>query len=313
MILIVMITSLIFEAKSRIVLVFLILLATACGSDTASSHQTQVVVTTSVWGDVVSEIVGDQADVEVLIPRGADAHDYQPTPQQVASIDAADLVVSNGLGLEEGLGDILEAAERDGVTVLEVGPHLEPIPFAGDEEHEHEDLDPHVWFDPIRVAAATELIASRLAAIDDSVDWSARAVEYSEALVEADREIEATLASVAEDSRSLVTNHDSLEYFAEVYGFEVVGVVIPGGSTLGDPSSAELADLVDVINTEGVPAIFTETSQSSDLAEAVAGEVGHDVEVVELFTESLDAEGEPAGTLIGMLVENARRISSALS
>ncbi|HEU4318676.1 MAG TPA: metal ABC transporter substrate-binding protein [Acidimicrobiia bacterium] len=301
----------------------LAMLATACGGGgRSSSDSLDVVVTTSVWGDVVSEIVGDDAVVEVLIPRGADAHDYQPTPQQVARIGEADLVVSNGLGLEEGLADLLETAEGDGANVLELASQLDPIAFAEHEEHgeheeeegpEHGDLDPHVWFDPTRVASASVLIAESLTAIDDTVDWPARAAAYSKSLTEANLEISLLLDPVTPDSRKLVTNHDSLGYFARAYDFEVVGVVIPGGSTLGDPSSSELAALVDVINTENVSAIFTETSQSSDLAEAVAAEVGHEIEIVELYTESLGPADGPAGTLIGMLTENARRIGSALS
>jgi len=317
MILIVMITSLISGRNSRILLASGLLFLAACGGGNTASDRVQVVVTSSVWGDVVSQIVDDDADVEVLIPRGADAHDYQPTPQQVASIGEADLVVANGLGLEEGLEDILQAAEDDGANVLDLAPQLDPIPFAESEGHEgepeHGDLDPHVWFDPTRVATAAGLIADSLSAIDDTVDWEGRAAAYSNELAAADEEIRAELDPVAADTRKLVTNHYSFEYFASTYGFEVVGVVIPGGSTLGDPSSAELAALVVVVNTENVPAIFTESTQSSALAEAVAAEVGHEVAVVELHTESLGPEDDPAGTLIGMLMENARRIGSALS
>jgi zinc/manganese transport system substrate-binding protein len=132
-------------------------------------------------------------------------------------------------------------------------------------------------------------------------------------LSEADTEIVEILAAVGDDDRELVTNHDAFGYFADRYDFDVVGVVIPGGSTLADPSSAELAALVEVITETGARAIFAETTQPTRLAEAVAAEVGGDVQVVELYTGSLGEPDSDAGTLIEMLVTNAQRIADALS
>ncbi len=304
-------------------LVVLALAMTGCDGD-ADPKGARIIATTAVWGDVIEEVVGEEGTVDVLIPAGADVHDYQPTSQQIASLQTADLVVANGLGLEEGLLDVLESAVSDGANVLELAPQLDPLPFAdhdeGDddddhagEEREHDGEDPHVWFDPDRVVAATELIAARLAEIDDSVDWRARAADYSERLLEADREIEAILDAVPQENRRLVTNHDALGYFADRYGFEIIAVVIPGGSTLADPSSAEMAALVDEIEQEGISTIFAETNLPTRLAEAVASEVGDDISVVELYTGSLGEPGSDADTLIGMLVTNARRIAEALA
>jgi zinc/manganese transport system substrate-binding protein len=117
---------------------------------------------------------------------------------------------------------------------------------------------------------------------------------------------------VPAERRVLVTNHDALGYFADRYGFEVLGTVIPGGATLADPSSADLAELVATIQREEVPAIFAETIEPSVLAETVAAEVGDQVRVVELFTGSLGEEGSGAETLIDALIINARRIAEAL-
>ncbi len=163
------------------------------------------------------------------------------------------------------------------------------------------------------MAAAARIIAAELAALDDSVDWEGNAERYAQELLAADEEIAATLEAVPDDRRLLVTNHDSLGYFADRYGFEVVATVIPGGTTLGVPSSAELADLVAVIGDTGVPAIFAENVQPSTLAEAVAAEVGEGVAVVELYTDSLGEPGSDADTLIGMLLTNATRIAGALA
>lgn len=295
---------------------------TACSTESAGDERPHIVATTSVWADVVAQMVGDDATVETLIPRGSDSHDYRPTSRQVASIQEADLIVANGLGLEEGLLDVLANAAADGANVLEIAPGLDPLPFAGrhqeepgheEEETEGDTLDPHVWFDLTRVGTAAELIAGRLSEIDDSADWESRAREYSAELLSTHQEVVRTLDAVPDDDRRLVTNHDALGYFAAQYGFDVIAVVIPGGSTLGDPSSADLAALVEEISHEGVRAIFAETTQPTRLAEAVAAEVGADVEVVELYTESLGEPGSGADTLAGMILTNARLIANALS
>lgn len=326
MILIMMITILISMFKSRVTpaLIAAVVLLAACGDGDEASDGLTVVATTSIWGDVVAEIVGDDAEVEVLIPRNSDAHDYQPTSQQAASLLDADLVVANGLGLEEGFHDVLESAEGDGANVLELAPLLDPLPLESldphddaeeeteGEVHDHGDLDPHVWFDPRRVAAAAELIAAELNSVDGSIDWTSRARTYVEELDAIDEEIRALLSAVPEERRRIVTNHQALGYVADRYGLEIVGVVIPGGSTLSDPSSAELAELVHTIQEGDIDVIFTETSVPSQLAEAVAAEIGRDIEIVALYTESLGDAGTSAATLTGMLVENATRMSEAL-
>lgn len=325
MILIVMITILISKIRmGAMPLILALAMAaglTACGNgDDSGESKLSVVATTSIWADVASQVVGDDGIVEYVVPIGADAHDYQASPRQVAAMEEADLVIANGLGLEEGLSDVLESIFTDGANIVELAPHVDPIPFSGGAEHEgeeqdhdHESLDPHVWFDPDRVAVAARLIAAELASIDGSIDWSARADAYAEELSETDTEIARILSEVSAERRLLVTNHDALEYFAGRYDFEVIGVVIPGGSTLAEPSSAELAALVAAIEESGTRAIFAETTQPTRLAEAVAAEVGEGVSVVELYTSSLGGPDSEAVSLLDMLMTNARRIADALS
>jgi len=317
MILIVMITILISKGRTRTVAMGLVaLLLSACGGPGTTDEAIEVVATTSIWGDVVSQILGDDGTVEVLVPVGTDTHDYEASPREVESLLEADLVVANGLGLEESLGTILEAAEADGAAILELAPELDPLPLVGDEaderEHEHEGLDPHVWLDPLRAAAAAELIAERLTEIEPAIDWGARADDYAAQLVAADGQIEKMVSTIAEADRKLVTNHEALGYFAARYGLVVVGVIIPGGSTLAEPSSADIADLVGEIERQGVDAVFAESTSPSRLAEAVAAEAGHQVEVIELFTESLGEPGSGAETLVDMLLTDAERIVAGL-
>lgn len=283
-----------------------LLVLTACGDDEiATDHGLTVVATTTVIGDLVRNVVGPDVTVEVLVPIGADPHDYQASSRQVAQINRASLVVANGLGLEEALIDVLHAAERDGANVLEIAPLLEPIPVGS-------GFDPHVWLDPGRMAEAARVVAEEMARVDASIDWSSRAAAYAIELDITHREIESILQAVPQDSKKLVANHDSLGYFAAGYGFEVVGTVIPGGSTLGAPSSSDLAKLVGVIEEEGIRAILAETTEASVVAASVAAEVSHQVEVVDLYTGSLGEPGSGADTLIGMLLANAEMIARAL-
>jgi zinc/manganese transport system substrate-binding protein len=229
----------------------------------------------------------------------------------------ADLVVTNGLGLEENFADVLEGVINDGGSVLDLGSMLDPIPFGEEDEDQDEDedhtLDPHIWMDPLRMAEAARLVAEALSEVDNEVDWSARADSYSEDLNELHTEIEGMLSTIDDSERFLVTNHDALGYFAARYRFEVIGTVIPGGSTLGDPSSEDLASLVATMRELGVTVVFAETTRPSVLAEAVAAELGGEVQVVELFTGSLGEPGSGAETLIDMLRFDATRIAEALT
>jgi zinc/manganese transport system substrate-binding protein len=293
-------------------------LSSACSDGTGGDGRPLVVATTTVLGDLAGNLVGADARLEVLMPRDADPHDYEPSSREVALLAEADLVIANGLALEEGLEDILDGIRADGGRVLEVAPLLDPLQFGEDRGEGADDgpdhsLDPHVWLDPLRMAAAAHLIAEHLAEIDPSIDWSGRAATYAAELIEADARILAILAAIPAERRLLVTNHDALRYFADRYGFEVVGVVIPGGSTLGEPGSQEIADLVSLIDARGIPAIFADTTEPSALTAAVAAEADHPVEVVLLHTGSLGVEGTAAGTLVGMLEENARLIAEALA
>lgn len=282
----------------------------ACGPAPVVDATPTVVATTTMLGDLMANVVGDRATVEVLMPTGVDPHEYRPSGKDATAMASADLVVANGLGLEEGLADVIAEVAAQGTPVLEIAPAVEPLPFgreggAGD--------DPHVWLDPVRMAAAARLVGARLAEILPDVDWATPAEAYASALEDTDRRVRSMLAAVPDDRRKLVTNHDSLGYFAARYGFEIVGVVVPGGSTMGDPSSADIQSLVDVIRAQQVPAIFVESTAPETLARAVADELGSAVEVQQLFTGSLGPPGSGADTLVGMIETDAQRIADALS
>jgi zinc/manganese transport system substrate-binding protein len=310
------------------------LILSACsGSDTTTTESTSapsaiesasVVATTTMLGDVTSEIVlCAGGNVEVLMPNGVDPHDFSASSDQIASMISADLVVVNGLGLESGLTDSLANATSDGANVFEVAPRLDPIEFGAgshseeghsDEEahDDHGSLDPHFWFDMNRMATAAELIGAELTTATGDEAYTTCAQATATEIRAAEGEVRALLESVPADKRILVTDHEALGYLADVYGYEIAGTVIPAGTTLAEPSSADLAALVATIKAEGITAIFSNTSSPTALAEAVAAESGTNIKVIPLYVESLGEPGSPAATYVDMMRTNAQLIAEGL-
>ena len=294
----------------------------ACGSgSSASTDKPRVIATTTILGDLVSQVAGDSVEVEVLMPPGADPHEFEASVAQAARIRSASLVVANGLGLEERLEGTLEAASADGVTVYEVGPELDPQPMeeesgehAEAEGEEHGEFDPHVWLDPDRMAMAAGLVATQLADATglDPAPFQERAARYAADAIAAGQEADAILAAVPADQRLLVTNHDALGYFARRFNLTVIGTVIPGGSTLAEPSAADISALADALAATDVNAVFSENTVSPRLVEAVATEVGRNIIVVELFTDSLGEPGSGADTYAGLITTDATLIANGL-
>lgn len=306
--------------------------------DAVAEGTPRVVVTTSILGELVEDLVGGAAEVQVLVPPGQDPHGYAPSAQQAQQLRQADVVVANGLQLEEGLLDVLDAAEQDGVPVLRVADQLDPLPPAGaaveddhadeedhadeddhtdeEEAHDHGPLDPHVWLDPLRMADGAQWMSARFEELgigDGEVDWTARGESVAADIRSLHEEVAAILDRVPDQCRRLVADHDSLGYLAARYDFEVVGSVAPGTSSQADPSAQEFAALADLVRRTGVTAVFVEVGQSTRLADALATEVQGEVTVVELYTGSLGEPGSGAEDYAGMLTTDARRIADALA
>ena len=182
-----------------------------------------------------------------------------------------------------------------------------------EEEHGHGELDPHFWFDPGRVRVAVIEIATRLAMLDPEgvQTYTENATAYVAQLEELHAWTEQQLSSLPNERRILVTSHDSLSYFAVIYGFEVVGTVIPSGTTETESSAEQLAELIEIIEHEGVPAVFGETTVSERIARAVADETG--AGFYSLYSGSLGAAGSGADTYLTMVRSNVEIIAQALS
>jgi zinc/manganese transport system substrate-binding protein len=249
----------------------------------------------------------------VLMESNADPHSFGISAKQAAVIENADLVIHNGAGLEEGILNHVEAAAAEGVPTLAAMDAVEPLKFS---HNDGDATDPHFWTDPSRVELATDAIeksvVQHVAGVDSAVVHS-QAASYKAELEKLDASMEESFAGINPGRRKLITNHHVFGYLAQRFGFEVIGAVIPSGTTLASPSSADLNDLTGKIQAAGVVAIFADSSQPERLAQVLAAEAGQDITVVPLFTESLGTEGSGAHTYLEMMQSNTERITQALS
>jgi len=280
-----------------------------------AGERLRVVATTSIVADVVGNIGGDRIALTALVPLGADPHSFQATPQDIAALSKAHVVFANGAGLETFLEPLMDSAGiggrvvyvSEGVALLEAAHAHE-----GTAEHEHQGGDPHTWFDPNNVVVWARNIRDTLSALDpaNAAVYQANARSYIARLEELDAWIRQQVAQIPPDNRKLVTDHTAFTYFAARYGFEQVGAIFPGYSTLASPSARELAALEDAIRAQGVKAVFTGKTVNPALAERVAQDTG--VRLVSLYTGSLGGAGSPASTYLDMMRYNVSAIVDAL-
>ncbi|PPH99629.1 zinc ABC transporter substrate-binding protein [Rathayibacter sp. AY1D1] len=289
-----------------------VLLLSGCTS-AEEDERPLVIVSTNILGDVVGELVGDEAQVVTLMKPDADPHSFEISAQEAARLRSADLVVSNGLGLEEGLQQHLDEASGEDVPAFVAGDAVDVLDYSeGDAEG---SPDSHFWTDPGRMIDVVDSLGPVLAALD-GVDPAAvrdRTAGYRAELERLDSEMAAAFAAIPAERRALVTNHHVFGYLADRFDFDVVGAVIPGGTTLAAPSASDLADLVDAVEQTGVPTIFAESSSPDRLVQALASEADIRVKVVELFTESLTGPEGGAPDYLAMMRVNTQRIATGLS
>jgi len=261
-----------------------------------------VVVTTEVLGSVVSELAGDAAEITVLMDAGADPHSWQPSARDSEALFLADLVVANGLDLEEGLLTVLAQAETDGVPVFHATDHVTVRPGVGTVEadheeaaadHEHTGGDPHFWLDPLAMRDVVLALAAFMA--EAGLDVADRATALAAELEALDAEISTMLAPIPDERRQLVTGHGALGYFADRYGFRIVGTVIPGLSSADEPSARDIAELLEAIRAAGTTGVFGDVGTPPSVAEAVAAESG--ARLVELQVAQLPESGSYADLL----------------
>ncbi|MEU2724397.1 zinc ABC transporter substrate-binding protein AztC [Streptomyces smyrnaeus] len=290
------------------------MLAGLTGCFATEDGRPTVVVTTNILGDITREVVGDEAEVKVLMKPNADPHSFGVSAAEAAQIESADLVVYNGLGLEENVLRHVEAAKEADVPTLGVAREVHPLSYRTDKTAGQPD--PHFWTDPSRVRTAVRLIGDAVAEHVDGVDKSAvkeQATAYGKQIGQLDTWMEQRFETIPKSRRKLVTNHHVFGYLARRFDFQVVGTVIPSGTTLASPSAADMEALTTTIEKAGVKAIFADSSQPDRLARALKKESDVEVAVIPLFSESLTEKGKGAATYLQMMRANTKSIVRGLA
>jgi ABC-type Zn uptake system ZnuABC Zn-binding protein ZnuA len=291
---------------------------------TGAAADYTVIATTSVFADLAQLALGENVRIETIIPAGVDVHTFEPSPADAQKLASANLIVMNGLGLDEWALSLLEAAGKSEEDVLELAEGIDEsnawVYLEGEEhgeeeseehskdegeEHGHGGNDPHIWLDPKGAAIYVERIAARVAA-----ELPERAAKIESArdaglaeIAALDEELRVGFASVVASARKIVTFHDAFGYFARAYEIEIVGVAVEAPGQ--EPSAKEIAALIDAIKAAGVTSVFSEAQFPSKVLDQVAAETGATV-LENLYSDALgDA---PANSYLGAMRANASAI-----
>jgi ABC-type Zn uptake system ZnuABC Zn-binding protein ZnuA len=300
-----------------VTLVALLAVVAACGGTTsspaASNSSYRVVATTSVFADLARLALGDTVQIDSIVPAGIDVHTFEPAPSDAAKIAAADLILMNGLGLDDWVGSLIEAAQQSDANVVRLGEDLDKVGTwsylaspDGDPEHAY---DPHVWLDPAGAELYVKRIAERVSQDQPELAsaitaTSANGIDQIRTL---DVEVSAMFAAIPAENRKIVTFHDAFGYYARAYDITIVGVAI--ASPGQDPSAREIAALIDAIRASGVTTVFSEVQFPSKVLTSIAAETGATV-LADLYSDALGKA--PGDTYLGAMRANATAIAASM-
>jgi len=311
-----------FTAPALIVLAIpltLALLLSACDGDDGGANngerRLKVITTVSPITSIVENIGGTAIDLKGVIPEGVNSHTYEPPPSIVGAIETADLIILNGLKLEEPTLELAEANKKDTAVILLLGDQtLTEDEYKYDFSFPREEgkPNPHLWPDPTLVMEYAALVHDKLVAMDaankDYYDTNFRA--FMDRLERLDQQMAVAAQTVPQQNRKLLTYHDSWAYWADNYGFTVIGAIQP--SDFSEPSAKEVAALIDQVKRERVPAIFGSEVFPSDVLETIARETGAEF-VDDLRDDDLPGQpGDPEHSYLGLMVQNMRIMIPAL-
>lgn len=296
---------------SRLFIGTIVLLGVVACSPTASSSN--VLAAETFLANIAQNVAGDKMQIDALMPLGVDPHEFEPTPADIKKISDSRILILNGAGFEESMEKVIEGAGGKRITI-EASEGLKSRTLGANEIRDADHPgDPHFWLDPTNSIKYVENIRDGLAQADptNAATYKANADKYIAQLKELDQWIAAQVAQVPTQRRILVTNHESLGYFADRYGFKIIGTVIPSVSTGASPSAQQLAQLIDRIKASQAPAIFLETGANPQLAQQLAKDTGVKI-FTDLYTHSITEKNGPAPTYIDMMKHNTTTIVNAL-
>ena len=279
--------------------------STDAGCPEIDGREINVVATTPMIGEFVSQVGGENINLTILMPPEADPHSYEPAPQDAGTIADADLVFYTGLMYEQApLVELLENSVCGAEALAEVGESVFPIEFKeggqddhddhdeeghdGHEGHGHGAYDPHFWFDPNRVIYAAEFIESKLVEFDPSnaANYETAGDAYTTELSSLTRQVSQLIGSIPSQNRKLITTHESLGYLEAKFGLEVLSTIIPDLDSSNEITPSQLVGVIDVIEDNNVKVIFIEAEAPSVYAETIVAETG--IKAVEgLWVETL--------------------------
>jgi ABC-type Zn uptake system ZnuABC Zn-binding protein ZnuA len=300
---------------ASLLVVAAMLLPSAAPSPAHAQPRLRVVTTVAPITNIALNVGGSRIDLEGIVPGGVDSHTFEPSPSDIRKIAAADLVVVNGLALEESTIDLTRSNLKQGARLLELGENTitrEQWVFDFSFPEENGDPNPHVWMNPLYAARYAELIRDALIDLDaaNAEYYSANTVRFQGKIGDLDRAIAATVQTIPPDNRRLLTYHDSFAYFSPRYGFTVIGAIQP--ADFAEPSPREVAELIDQIRAERVPAIFGSEVFPSPVLEQIGRETG--VRYYDVLRDD-DLPGEenaPEHSYVGMMQFNVRIMAEAL-
>ncbi len=273
------------------------------GMAPAHAGKINAIATISIIGDVVKNVARGAVNLVVLVGPDGDAHEYEPIPADSVNIVRADIIFENGLHLEHWLDKLYSASGSKAKRVI-VSQGVSPRIFEGNLR----ETDPHAWQDVTNVILYTQNVRDALVAIDPANKglYESNAKNYIQQLQALDDWVKTEVAAIPVDKRKLVTNHDALGYFAKRYGFQIIGAVIPSATTeAADPSAKETADLLNIIKSNGVHAIFSENMANPKLTRTLSKEAGVQVGP-EVYTDALGPPGSKGETYLKMIQHNVK-------
>jgi ABC-type Zn uptake system ZnuABC Zn-binding protein ZnuA len=277
-----------------------------------------------VLADLVAQTGGDLVQVSSLVPKGAEVHTFDPSPDDATLVADADLIVMNGLGLDEWLRDTVESAAAPDVPVVELAEDLEGVAYLEPAEHAEEepgheedeaggghaeDANPHLWMNVAYAGKYVEKLTAALtaAAPGHAASSAERGAAYGQRLRALDACVREQFAAVPAARRTVISFHEAFPYLADAYGLSIAGTVVDAPGQ--EPSAGEVAALVDAVRSSGAVAVFAESQFPDDLVDAISGETGIAV-VTDLYNDSLG--DPPADTYEGMIRWDVERITSVL-
>lgn len=289
-------------------LIAVLLAVAACGpvngNPSAGAATLDVVATTTVFADIARNVAGDRATVTSIVPAGAGPEDYEPKPNDAIRIADADLIVSNGFGLDDFLDKLITAAGEGAKPRLILGEGIPTITVDG-------EVNPHFWLDPSLVAEHyVPAISAALTRVDPAgaAHYAANATAYATAVKAMDAANKAKIETLSVANHKMVTFHDAFPYFAKHYGFEVIGVILANVGQ--EPTAADLAVLVQKVRAAGVTAVFSEAQFNPDLVTTLAQEAGVMRVVTTLYNDTLGPP--PADSYLKMMAWDVDEIVKAL-